>query len=226
VAVESVRDAGEVCTVYNIRVADCHTYFVGCDEWGFSVWAHNAQCAEVVFENGKYYVKNPKGFIERKGTYDKLTFDTKEAAEAYITQKYPPGPQLYELGAPRYPEVLKGQKLGQAHSSTILGENLEAAGAKRLPNSDAHHIVGNDDRAKEALAILNRDKIDINEAANGVFLADSSEAARPPSIPHSRVHTNAYYEAMTQRLRDAGPGKGREVLQQIASELLKGTFPH
>jgi Pretoxin HINT domain/HYD1 signature containing ADP-ribosyltransferase len=28
-------------TLYNFRVANCHTYFVGCDEWGFSVWAHN-----------------------------------------------------------------------------------------------------------------------------------------------------------------------------------------
>ncbi|VTR97559.1 YD repeat protein OS=Isosphaera pallida (strain ATCC 43644 / DSM 9630 / IS1B) GN=Isop_2419 PE=4 SV=1: PT-HINT [Tuwongella immobilis] len=27
--------------VYNLRVAEAHTYFVGCDEWGFSVWAHN-----------------------------------------------------------------------------------------------------------------------------------------------------------------------------------------
>ena len=26
--------------VYNLRIADFHTYFVGCDEWGFSVWAH------------------------------------------------------------------------------------------------------------------------------------------------------------------------------------------
>jgi hypothetical protein len=25
-------------------VADYHTYFVGCQEWGFSVWAHNASC--------------------------------------------------------------------------------------------------------------------------------------------------------------------------------------
>src|SRR6266404_1401581 len=29
--------------VYNLRVAEFNTYFVGCDEWGFSVWAHN-QC--------------------------------------------------------------------------------------------------------------------------------------------------------------------------------------
>jgi len=39
---EGVTDGGRVTTVYNFRVADWHTYFVGTDEWGFSVWAHNA----------------------------------------------------------------------------------------------------------------------------------------------------------------------------------------
>jgi hypothetical protein len=28
--------------VYNLRVAQDHTYFVGHDDWGFSVWVHNA----------------------------------------------------------------------------------------------------------------------------------------------------------------------------------------
>jgi RHS repeat-associated protein len=36
------KEAGKRETVYNMRVQDHHTYFVGCDEWGFSVWAHNA----------------------------------------------------------------------------------------------------------------------------------------------------------------------------------------
>jgi hypothetical protein len=40
--VEEVYDTGEYGTVYNLRVAEYHTYFVGCQEWGFSVWAHNA----------------------------------------------------------------------------------------------------------------------------------------------------------------------------------------
>jgi hypothetical protein len=40
--VESVTQTGIVETVYNVRVAEWHTYFVGCDEWEFSVWAHNA----------------------------------------------------------------------------------------------------------------------------------------------------------------------------------------
>jgi hypothetical protein len=39
--VEAIEDTGEYTSVYNCRVADWHTYFVGCAEWGFSVWAHN-----------------------------------------------------------------------------------------------------------------------------------------------------------------------------------------
>ena len=43
VIVEEVFCTDECETVYNLRVSDFHTYFVGCDKWGFSVWAHN-QC--------------------------------------------------------------------------------------------------------------------------------------------------------------------------------------
>jgi Pretoxin HINT domain len=41
VVVEAVEETGVWETVYNFRIAEHHTYFVGCDEWGFSVWAHN-----------------------------------------------------------------------------------------------------------------------------------------------------------------------------------------
>jgi hypothetical protein len=30
--------------VHNLRIADYHTYFVGNQEWGFSIWAHNTNC--------------------------------------------------------------------------------------------------------------------------------------------------------------------------------------
>ncbi|VTR97553.1 colicin- partial : HNH nuclease OS=Citrobacter freundii GN=MC47_21750 PE=4 SV=1: PT-HINT: Colicin-DNase [Tuwongella immobilis] len=36
--------------VYNLRVAEDHTYFVGCDEWGFSLWAHNQSCGDFINE--------------------------------------------------------------------------------------------------------------------------------------------------------------------------------
>jgi hypothetical protein len=44
IKVEEVRETGEWETVYNIRVSECHTYFVGTPEWSFSVWAHNISC--------------------------------------------------------------------------------------------------------------------------------------------------------------------------------------
>jgi hypothetical protein len=41
IAVENVTDKQEEERVHNLSVADYHTYFVGCEDWGFSVWAHN-----------------------------------------------------------------------------------------------------------------------------------------------------------------------------------------
>jgi hypothetical protein len=39
--VERVEQRDEIETVYNIRVAEYRTYFVGDDDWGFGVWSHN-----------------------------------------------------------------------------------------------------------------------------------------------------------------------------------------
>ena len=39
-----VEFTGKSEAVYNFRVADYHTYFVGNDDWGFSVWTHNCCC--------------------------------------------------------------------------------------------------------------------------------------------------------------------------------------
>jgi hypothetical protein len=41
VAVQDLYDTGEYETVYNLRVADFHTYFVAGADWGWSAWAHN-----------------------------------------------------------------------------------------------------------------------------------------------------------------------------------------
>ncbi len=39
---EDIADSGLLEPVYNCAVEDFHTYFVGSDDWGFSIWAHNA----------------------------------------------------------------------------------------------------------------------------------------------------------------------------------------
>ncbi|VTR96982.1 polymorphic toxin-type HINT domain-containing protein [Tuwongella immobilis] len=54
VSVEGVHETDRRQTVYNLRVAEFHTYFVGCDDWGFSVWAHNTGgCVVWVVLGGK-----------------------------------------------------------------------------------------------------------------------------------------------------------------------------
>jgi hypothetical protein len=42
VTLEAIVDTGEWLPVFNLRIADHHTYFVGDEAWGFSVWSHNA----------------------------------------------------------------------------------------------------------------------------------------------------------------------------------------
>jgi hypothetical protein len=41
VRVERVEDKGEVERVYNVRVRQLQTYFVGDEVWGFAIWSHN-----------------------------------------------------------------------------------------------------------------------------------------------------------------------------------------
>jgi hypothetical protein len=48
VRVEEVFDTGCYEPVYNLRVADFHTYFVGDEDWGFAAWAHNAYSGQKV----------------------------------------------------------------------------------------------------------------------------------------------------------------------------------
>src|SRR5262245_12785792 len=49
--VEAVTDSGEVTTVYNFRIAEYHTYFVGSAAWGFSLWVHNADYTSELSRN-------------------------------------------------------------------------------------------------------------------------------------------------------------------------------
>ena len=47
--VEEVFDTGCYETVYNLRVAEWHTYFVGEQGWSFVAWAHNAACGSDLY---------------------------------------------------------------------------------------------------------------------------------------------------------------------------------
>jgi hypothetical protein len=56
--------------------------------------------------------------------------------------------------------------------------------------------------------------------------ADDSGGARTGAQVHSSVHADAYYDAVNQAPENAAPGTVRDVLSNIANQLLSGTFPH
>jgi RHS repeat-associated protein len=112
-------------------------------------------------------------------------------------------------------------------SSRVLAGNLEdAAGTTRPADSAAHHIVaGADPRAAEARAILQREGIGINDSDNGVFLPKNTSVPNPTgALVHSTLHTGIYYDAVNAALRNAQPGTIGDTLQDIAGQLLNGTF--
>jgi hypothetical protein len=41
--IDAIHATLQIASVYNLRVADHHTYFVGGTLWGWDVWVHNAQ---------------------------------------------------------------------------------------------------------------------------------------------------------------------------------------
>jgi hypothetical protein len=85
VPVTGLEHTGRYETVYNLKVADYHTYFVGSKEWGFAVWAHNS-CLDVKpIGGGKYGLFNKDGspFIE-KGATAQRAFDTQEQAAKWL----------------------------------------------------------------------------------------------------------------------------------------------
>lgn len=131
VTVEGVEGTGEWATVYNLRVADHHTYFVGCDEWGFSVWAHNAD----------YTPEQAAHRIALLGSVladDKMLLSVSHRAKIHAeiqrleTMHSLNGEQLTKLGS-----ISRGlSEQDQAHliSELVRSKAIDADSASRLQN--------------------------------------------------------------------------------------------
>ncbi len=65
-AVETITTTDRHEAVYNISVADDHTYFVGRESWGFSVWVHNAYSIRRAVD-GTWEVLDNVGDVVRSG---------------------------------------------------------------------------------------------------------------------------------------------------------------
>ena len=110
-------------------------------------------------------------------------------------------------------------------SSLTLRLNLIKAGAS-VPSyaNAAHHIVaGSAKKAAQARAILEKFKININSAENGVFLPTTKGVSNADY--HPSLHTNSYYERVNNLLAQADSREEAiEILNDIATQLSNGTF--
>ena len=81
-------DSGRVVTVYNLRVADFHTYFVGSRDWSWSVWAHYS-----------YTALREEGLSKSQAKRANMLYKTQgeAAARAYLEGQGFSGPRLDTL---------------------------------------------------------------------------------------------------------------------------------
>jgi hypothetical protein len=130
VVLEESTDPQEVATVYNFRVAHFHTYFVGSREWGFSVWAHNAICADQVVEQFRR-----AGITEINGV--QVTRDhpvIQDLVTAYANSNQPAPAMARQVftrhGIPETPEVrdvLRSLKETDYHQQVLNGQLRQGA---------------------------------------------------------------------------------------------------
>lgn len=86
IAVEDLFDTGEYETVYNLRVSDYHTYFVGSLEWGFTVWSHNA-CSRYHERSSQEVASLREEFNSLKGSFVRKYALSSEAARRFTPQQ-------------------------------------------------------------------------------------------------------------------------------------------
>ncbi|CAN5539928.1 hypothetical protein BH09VER1_BH09VER1_23980 [soil metagenome] len=217
-------------TTYNFEVEDFHTYFVGKS----GVWVHNSAktpCEQAAATFIRCLKRDGDVWTAYSNAFIKLPSQTNKQVNLGIFNE---ARREFFAGAPGlnppWHNLSVQQRLGKG-TSEALTKNLKRVGVLTPGEGRfaAHHLVAKgDERATAVRAILQREGIDIDEAANGVFLPRDAEYEKQlPGFgpPHSKIHTDAYYIALSDRLSSVPSGQVRDELQKIASELIEGTFP-
>ncbi|MBY0456593.1 MAG: hypothetical protein K2V38_04595, partial [Gemmataceae bacterium] len=130
VPLAEVYDTDQWEPVYNVRVADWHTYFVGDEGWGFSAWAHNLSCDEIkeVIKAGK---QQPLTDADCTQAAQLATAKDGPALYAFIRQKYP------DLKDRPASEIVKAILAKAGVNPTTVNDGLEQIAQYR-----ANHTLG------------------------------------------------------------------------------------
>lgn len=113
----SITRTEQTRTVYNLRVSEDHTYFVGSTKWGFSIWVHNAYGVKQLADGTFGIIDDAKDVIHviDQGGNTHRSFAKAEVASAWATHlnggKVDWGKYLTALIGPKPP----GMKSPHAH---------------------------------------------------------------------------------------------------------------
>jgi hypothetical protein len=113
------------------------------------------------------------------------------------------------------------QPTAEASAADVLAANLRRELGSRPPGHAAHHVVPKGMAgAQEARDILARADIDVNDAANGMWLPEDYTVVNELTGEiHSTIHTGRYVRWLTELLREAeregGPEAVRRALRDI-----------
>jgi hypothetical protein len=132
--IDAIHATLQIATVYNLRVVDYHTYFVGCDEWGFSVWAHNA-CVGKDVQDGLAAVGLKKTNNPTAKKLAQMANDTAITSDQLVTeiQRLRPGANKYQASwLADNMHVRAGRPVG-THPETYLQEALRQQGLTAPP---------------------------------------------------------------------------------------------
>jgi Pretoxin HINT domain len=119
IAVEDLLDTGETEAVYNLRIADYHTYFVCGWNWSFNVWSHNACLEEVrVSQSDETGMRAARAAFQYRSSHNLTSFGD-NVALAKASQN--PLPTVNVSGGGRHAE----EKLIQTNlpSPAIINQN-------------------------------------------------------------------------------------------------------
>jgi hypothetical protein len=142
---DTITRTEERVTVYNLRVATDHTYFVGDADWGFSLWVHNAYLVQSVAD-GTFQIVDDVGNVVRKGIPDQAT------ASALATQLNTPAVKQLDDLAGAVPNQGKIAAPNSVPKPTVL-----QTGGHTLTDRVRNSLGLTKDEAKRALEGLKRD---------------------------------------------------------------------
>jgi hypothetical protein len=220
VAVEDVVDTGEYETVYNVRVADFHTYFVGCPEWGWSAWAHNADCARFQWKGKQWTVLDRDGKVVSRGATKQEALQAARGKileddyfaldlERQLSTKLKPEGYLADAG--EHLKSLGTDALGQRYPGKTIG------GGK----THAHHIVMQEGTGVAGQAAVEESQAILHQRGINPFL-DRENLVWAPNNGYLR--TDEYAKQVLLRLKRATQTKEgiTTALKEIAETVAGG----